>query len=156
MCSCPQSAHHHFLSMSKPFECKLIINCGVHEMCGWSEMGLRLTCKLPNMTFQWTKTKPQSLADKLTHSPCTCANRRKQQCEQSTDSLPEFEDLFLQVVTGVETRCFWYCFGDAPRWWPVWGQVQGGAVWSGLDCSPSRPWTCYGLDLDVLNLICDL
>lgn len=77
-------------------------------------------------------------------------------CCRAKCPLPEHGDLFLQVVTGVETGCFWYCFGDAPWWWPVWGQVQGGAVWSSPECSPSGPWTCYGLDLGLLNVICNL
>lgn len=31
--------------------------------------------------------------------------------------------LFLQVVTRIETLCFWYCFGDTSGWWSIWGEV---------------------------------
>lgn len=70
--------------------------------------------------------------------------------------LPELGALFLQCVTGIETGCFWYCFGDAPWWRPIRCQVQGGAMWSGPNGSPSRPWTCYRLDLGLLHVIYNL
>ena len=64
--------------------------------------------------------------------------------------------LFLQVVTGVETRCLWYGFGDTAGWGSVWGEFQRWAVRPQPDHSSSRSQSSYSLNLGLLHLISNM
>lgn len=146
---------------------KLIINWEQHEdfiqgQCGWRQRSVNtLTCKLPNMTFHW-KCIHQKLSRShwQTNSHIHSVLWTHTQTMWTVNSLspcckmpPVFWGLFRQVVTGVETGRLWYCFWDAPGRWPIGGEVQGGAVWSGPDRSPTGPRTCCRLDPGLIHLV---
>lgn len=61
--------------------------------------------------------------------------------------------LFLHVVAGIEAGRLWDSLRDAAGWWSIWGEVQGGAIWSGSSHHPTGPWACCHLDLGLLHVL---